>query len=159
MAYAFVMSPEIEQQIKDAVVKARANVIPWETVKNTSVDQWTDTLKLSDRKPGFRPSSVHVDIPVGYRAAISFEEQPAGIFRHMSVSTPRKGEKHLPHPVVIAVCCKLFGFSDVIVRLLKGEGKPGVDMWAGRIWTEEFDKGHFAVNVIELETSRQEGHA
>src|SRR4051812_19470983 len=158
MAYAFIMTPEIEQEIAAAVVKARANVIPWETLKPTAADTPTDMLKLAERPPAFRPQSIHVDIPQGYRAAISFEEQPAGIFRHLSVSTPRKGQKHLPHPMVVAECCKLFGFADDIVRVLRGERPPDA-MWTGRIWTEEFDPDHYAVNVIELETSREVGHA
>lgn len=161
MAYAFMVTPEIEAQCKAAVVEARKNVVPWEKMKDIAIGTPTDTLMLSERKGEHprMPASLSVDIPVGYRAAISFEEQPAGIFRHMSVSTPRKGEKHLPHPAVIAECCRLFGFTDGLVKLLLQQMAPEHANFVGRIWMEEFEPNHFAVNVIELETSREAGHA
>jgi hypothetical protein len=72
-----------------------------------------------------------------YRAAISFEEQPAGILRHLSVASHAKGK--VPGIEVVAMVVEAFGFS----------GWPLVR--PGRIWLEEFEPGHMAVNVLELD--------
>lgn len=82
-----------------------------------------------------RPESEHVCIPRGYRAALSFEQQPSGLFRHLSVSVDTPGR--LPHPEAIAALAREFGFTDF---------PPTV----GRTWMEEFDPGHHAINVVEL---------
>lgn len=100
-----------------------------------AVEPRNGRLALSDRKPGFeRPPSQHVILGT-YRAAISFEKQPAGLCRHLSISAIKPGT--LPLPIVLEMIAKEFGFA---------EFPPP----QGRVWLEEFDPGHEAVNVIEL---------
>jgi hypothetical protein len=145
----------INQQAKDdiarAVEQARAKVIPWDALRATAIDDRdkpTNTLMLSERKEGTdrRPASIAVHFVGGVTAAISFEEQPAGICRHLSVATGKPGPKALLNPVMMAELVHLFGFRDFPPR-------------AGRVWLEEFKPNFFAVNIVELDSEREAGHA
>lgn len=159
---ALLITPEKIAEINAAVAKARANVIPWKLMRDFAIydsEKPTDTLMLSERKPGSvrRPASISVHFDGGVRAAISFEEQPAGITRHFSVSTGKPGNNHLPHPVLIAEFVKLFGFSDTPVRIMLRQHTS--EPFLGRIWVEEYRPNFFAVNVIELVVEHTPGHA
>src|SRR5580765_793922 len=103
-ARALLLSAEVCRAIDAAVDAARANPVPWETFKHAmgNIDQDTDTLPLKDRPPDFKPSfhSQHVIIPMGFRAAISFEDQPAGLVRHLSISVESE-TGGMPNPAAI----------------------------------------------------------
>ena len=138
-----------QKQIKRLIAYATANPVRWETIKDVAIADFTPTLALSDRtqKPGVvRPPSAHV-ILGNVRVAYSHEEQPAGMFRHISASVRRPG-KH-PHPMVMAVICEAFGFSKTVCDGLQGN-IDAIFATHARVWLEEFDPGHNAVNVIEL---------
>jgi hypothetical protein len=93
------------------------------------------TMMLADRPAGFkRPQSEIVELPVGYRANISFEEQPAGLCRHLSVSVDRPGM--LPSIDAFAMIAHAFGFSAA---------------HHSQVWVEEFKPGQNAVNVVQLD--------
>lgn len=132
-----VLGPAEEAAIKRAVDYARAHVIPWSHLKDAIDDDRAaprDVLKLEDRKPGFeRPESEHIMLGT-YRCSISFEEQPAGILRHLSISSHRRGR--IPGEEVIAMVLPAFGFS--------------VPIENGKIWLEEFLPGWMAVNFVEV---------
>src|SRR4051794_26652870 len=146
-----LITPEKSDEIKAVVAQARANVIPWETMRGLAIDDSampTGTLTMSQRKPGSerRPPSIAVHFEGGVTAALSFEEQPAGILRHLSVSTGRSGKNHLINPTILAMLATEFGFR---------EFPPSV----GRVWVEEYGPDYWAVNVVELEVEREAGHA
>jgi hypothetical protein len=92
-------------------------------------------LRLADRKPGYveRPLSQQVIIPHGFRAAFSIEEQPGGLVRHLSVSVDEGADQRMPNPMQFEMIAAEFGFTSF------DQG-----------WTEEFDPGRWAVNVVEL---------
>jgi len=138
-----MITPEIESEIAAAIAKARANVIPWKKVSPLAAAHDAFLVELADRKPGteLRPPSVGLTFPGGVTAAISFEEQPAGILRHVSFATGYPGKKRLLNPVMLAELCKLFGVREF----------PPTQ---GRVWVEEFQPGYYAINVIELEVER-----
>lgn len=146
-----------QKQIKRLIAYATANPVRWDTIKDVAIGDFKPTLSLSDRtqKPGVvRPPSAHV-ILGNVRVAYSHEEQPAGMFRHISASVRRPG-KH-PHPMVMAVICEAFGFSQATCKWLRDLDPP--NNIVGRIWLEEFDPGHHAVNVIErIELGEVAGH-
>lgn len=143
-----LITPGKIDEINRAVEDARKNVIPWEKLRKGAVDDPTPVLTLDQRKPDapIRPPSTHIRFEGGVEAAISFEEQPAGIFRHMSVSVAAKGK--LPNMPVVQLLAQLFGFE-------KFPPDPGV----GRLWVEEYEPGAYALNVIEIAVKREEGHA
>jgi hypothetical protein len=138
-----ILGPNERQQIEAAKARAGKNPVRWEKMKEAAISDRRKDLALADRKPGFeRPPSEHM-VFGNVRIAYSVEEQPAGIFRHLSASVERKG--FLPDLHVMQALCEAFGF---------GAFPPAV----GHVWTEEFDPGHHAVNVIELITP-EAGHA
>jgi hypothetical protein len=83
-----------------------------------------------------RPSPEFGDLPFGYVVAISFEEQPAGVCLHVSVSAP--WSKVAPNMVV---CAMIFNALDFPAE-------------ADHVWTEEFlidgKPGGRAFNVVWL---------
>jgi hypothetical protein len=113
--------------IARAVAKARKRPIPFDVVKAGVIDRASDVVTLEDRrKTGgdfFRPVSEQVLLPVGYRLAISYENQPAGLCLHLSLSIDKPNRLPNPHALeMISVACGI----DV--------AKPP----PSRTWVEEF---------------------
>lgn len=94
-------------------------------------------LKLEDRPTGFDRSAFRPEhLMIGsYMCAFSIEQQPAGFVRHLSVSVARKGK--LPNFPAMQMLSELFGFDEF----------PPTK---GRLWVEEFEPGHEAINVAEV---------
>jgi hypothetical protein len=99
---------------------------------------------IADRPPGsIRPQSYNVLIPVGYRAAFSFEEQPAGLVRHLSVSVDTKKPGDCPSIPAMQMIASAFGIE------------WSLDSGDARVWLEEFEPGKYAVNLIAVIDSDQ----
>jgi hypothetical protein len=106
------------EALKAALARARSHQVPWEVLQRGIADsQDGDTASIED--PLVTPSEF-VDLPFGYVAAISFEEQPAGVFLHVSVSSP--WPRVAPN---MMVCAMIFNALDVQAE-------------ADDVWTEEF---------------------
>lgn len=129
-----------ERKIKNALEQARANPVPLEVMKAIADGTELPALMLKDRKAGvdaIRNEYPSYPVRLGtYLAAISFEYQPAGLMRHLSVSS--RNPKAMPGLEVMIAVCEKFGFSAF----------PPPN---GRVWVEEFEPKHMAVNVIEVE--------
>lgn len=122
--------------ITAALERARENAIPWEKLKEGG-GTYKKVVTLADRNPNFKkPESEHIMLGT-YRASISFEHQPSGLYRHLSVSSRNAGR--VPGLEVMKMVAEEFGFRNF---------PPRPD--EGQVWLEEFDKGHHAVNALEL---------
>lgn len=119
-------------KISEAIATARKNPYRWEDIKPQALPI-EPVLYLADRKKGRVFPGVPVLLPTGYRATISFEYQPDGLYRHLGISV--EDPDSLPHPLAIRMIAEAFGFI----------GKPD------RGWVEEFRPGHYAVHVIARE--------
>ena len=104
------------------MARARMHPVPWEVVQRGIVDsQDGDTVSIEDPPvTPKRPPSEFVDLPFSYVVAISFEEQPAGVCLHVSVSGP--WPRVAPN---MMVCAMIFNALDVPAE-------------ADHVWTEEF---------------------
>jgi hypothetical protein len=91
-------------------------------------------INLGDRPPGQRPESEYVEFNNGMLVAISFEHQPAGLLRHISVSSAKPGT--LPSQATIKMIMNLFGVTATV-----------------RVWLEEFAPDHYAINFLQIEQS------
>jgi hypothetical protein len=139
----FALRPEDIQRIKAAVERARRHPLDIDTIKQHA-SPIEAKLKFADRKPGIeRPSSEHVGLPFGFRAAFSFEQQPVGLCLHMSLSAPDKGK--VPRPEAVSMILQALGFD------------PDITHHHG--WLEEFEPGHDAVNVLIMLNAGPVGHA
>lgn len=131
-----IINQAVKAEIVAAIERARANPLPLaETMKIAILDDRTE-LKLADRKG--RPqrfNSQGLLLPGGFQVSFSFEEQPAGIVRHLSVSVDTPGK--FPQPAAVEMIAKEFGFS-------------GFPPDGGKVWMEEFRPGHYCINVAEL---------
>jgi hypothetical protein len=134
------------ERIKIMIAEARRHVVPWAVMAPTAVADDKPTLMLADRKAG-PPHPPVQRIQLGtYDCALSFEEQPAGIMRHLSVSSARAGR--VPNPLVMSMIAEAFGYSQSTVNIIAG--RADVAGPPCRAWFEEFKPGHMAFNLIEL---------
>jgi hypothetical protein len=130
----------VKAQIEIAIAEARKHPRPLDEIMATRHDVSGGTLKLSDRRPDLKPRpGVGVEIPVGFLAAISFEQQPVGLCRHLSVSVDG-APGAMPHPVAIMAIAKEFGMP-VEIDELKG-------VQGAAFWVEEFKPEQYAVNLV-----------
>lgn len=153
MPRALIIGAKEANEIRAAYAKARANPIPWERLQTQIVPQQSvDVLTLDNRKPGqenARPPSEQILIPYGYRMAISFERQPAGLLAHFSFSVEAPGK--LPNPVAVEMMLDIIGGFDL--------------RKCDRQWTEEFlldgKPGGLAINLVFMVEPNDEvaGHA
>ena len=97
-------------ELKAAMARARAHPLPWEVLRRRITEQdGTNTGHVEDQPLAHeRPPAEFVDLPFGYIVAISFEEQPAGMCLHVSVSGP--WPRVAPNMVV---CAMIFSALDV----------------------------------------------
>jgi hypothetical protein len=116
-------------ELKAAMMRARAHPVPWEVLKLRITEQeGTNTGHVEDQPLVHgRPPAEFVDLPFGYVVAISFEEQPAGMCLHLSVSGP--WPKVAPNMVVCAMIFHALDLpeeaEDVWTEELLLDGKPG----------------------------------
>jgi hypothetical protein len=130
--------------IATAVLTARAQPIPWSQLKDVVTDDRDnpgDTLLLEQRRNAGRIGKLHRQYPpqhvqLGtYSIAFSFEEQPAGLLRHISIAS--RDPAKVPNEQVVKMVIEAFGFS----------GWPPSKPY--RVWVEEFEPGHMAINLAE----------
>jgi hypothetical protein len=150
-----VIGENEQQNIVAAIEAARARPTPWAKLKVIANASEGPTLNLSDRKHADLVETIHREYPsqrvvLGtYEAAISFEEQPAGLLKHLSVSSTQAGK--LPGPQVLELVCLAFGFDEKLCRSMVNPDAAIQPDRPARVWIEEFKRGHHAVNVVELE--------
>jgi hypothetical protein len=133
-----VIDAEAQRMITAAVDRARARPVPiLISMQLAHIGHDRPVLELHERKPNAveRPQPECIALYDGYQCAISFEEQPAGMLRHLSVAVNNPGK--VPMPSAMEMISKAFGFTDF----------PPIN---GKVWVEEFRSGEYAVNVIEL---------
>lgn len=143
-----ILGPRELERMWEIVSYARANPIQIDRVREGAVTGDPDVIELKDRKPGFvRPATQHMVFSTvdgrQFRAAFSIEQQPAGLCKHLSVSTfgPKKGI--LPLQNVVYQIAALFGLS----------------MPFDKVWREEYDVGAYALNMLSLCAPTHEGNA
>ena len=140
--------------IRATYEEARANPIPWEILqKNILPEQDVALVTLANRKPGQRPMSYQVSVPHGFRMAVSFEQQPAGLVAHFSFSVDDGPPGSMPNPHAVAMLLDVVGY----------------DLHdAAEQWTEEYlvngVPGGLAINLVFMvepanDMGKVQGHA
>jgi len=146
---AFIITGEVKAALNAAAVKASRRPTPLSIIKKGRPSDIRN-LSLADREAMIADgassisSSEHVDIPVGFRAAINYEEQPAGICLHLSVSASKKGK--VPSPRAVQMVLDALGLARSLEQ-------------CEAIWLEEYYPGHQSVNVLVCVAPTQGGHA
>jgi hypothetical protein len=135
-----VVTEADKKAIAEGIARARANPTPWNVLEAIANDDPTNKLKSYQQAEEidkvFRKYPTQCFELGTVRVAFNFEYQPSGLYRHISFSIGKKGKvlDFIPSKFLI----KEFGFS----------GLPPVNVY--RVWTEEYEKGMFAINIIEL---------
>lgn len=146
MARLLIINAATKTAIAEAVRRARETPVPLAITTQSAHVEHVHTLTLSDKAKRTyppRPKPQQVPIDYGFMAMFSFEDQPAGLVRHLSISVDAKGK--LPRPEAVAMIAREFGFQHV---------PPDGDCL---FWSEEFEPGHFAFNVVEMAEPRKFG--
>lgn len=90
--------------------------------------------KLFDGPVGDNPDYICYVHP-SFRCAFSFEKQPSGWYRHLSISID--DESQLPHPIIVETIMHEFGFEGAITD-------------QASVWLEPKDNPR-AVNILTKE--------
>jgi hypothetical protein len=147
---AILIIGELEKAaIASAIERARKRPAPLDIVREHAVKQQKPVVKLADRRPGFETpiKSQQVLIPIGYRVQVSFEQQPAGMCMHLSISVERNDPKLMPSVEAVSEIAKEFGIDFTEVNK------------QGMTWMEEYEPSRYAVNLLIVVTPTPEGHA
>ena len=133
-----VIDQKTQETIRAMIEKARKDIVPIADAMKYAQGDDSPLLTYEERNDEIvRKCPPQKLVLSSYHIYFSFEEQPIGLLRHISVSVKKRGKT--PHPIAMEMIAKEFGFS----------GVP--PMRPGRIWLEEFEPGHHAVNIAELE--------
>lgn len=129
---------------KKIMVDARKNFVPLDEVmrihvrKVRAAEDMVDTVMLGDRKETRDIKYHSKNLMLGnFRAAFSYEQQPTGMVKHLSLSSPGARNGKIPDKLAIEAVCDLFEFT-------------GFPPKGGNFWLEEYQPGEMAINVIEL---------
>ena len=141
MSRVLVIDEITRQRIEALIAFAMENPIPAQQVIKAAPVETGDVLTEADLKSANRPTAPGIDIPFGFHACFSIEEQPVGMVRHVSISVDTAGK--CPSESAVGMIAEAFG---ILVPF-------------DRIWLEEFEPGHHCVNVIKIVGAREEGHA
>ena len=96
---AFLIDDASVKRLQTAIARARAKPIPWHILRRhiPAQNEKTNTLTLADRRSVVPPREPEtVMLPLGWRVAITCEDQPAGMLLHISMSSPAKGRTPIP---------------------------------------------------------------
>lgn len=115
-----------------------ARVKAWALDHPVSLKELKMMVAEPERAVGNRSEFTCV-VPTGYRCVFSLEQQPHGLYRHLSVSGIRAGEGKGPNPAAVAELAHEFGFAAQLEPLAK----------LGQVWTEKTGEGSLAINVLE----------
>lgn len=141
---ALILDGKIQAAIDAALVEARGRIKTRALLERAQVPfDGKQELTLADR-PAYSEADaialrgVPVLIPVGFRANISFEEQPIGLCRHLSISVDRPGQ--MPSVPAVEMIAQAFGLD-----MSFSQSSPKLE---GNFWLEEFEPGHHALHIV-----------
>jgi len=120
--------------IIDSIAKEKiAKVIDHAKQNIFSVDDILDVMNKEKSKAG-DSEGFTVVIPIGYTCVFSYENQPIGLARHLSISVD---EPHkMPNVESVKEIMNQFGFESVLAQCIVG--------------IENIDESHSAISIAEL---------
>lgn len=130
---ALIITSEVENNIKSLMEYAHKNVLARALLERLSAGFDPKDVRTRPPQTNVIAQDFTMDIPLGYRVTYTVEDQPIGLCKHLSVSVPKRGKS--PHPLAVQEIMKLFKFDRPLEQC--------------KIWTEEYEKGFTAVNVVE----------
>jgi hypothetical protein len=124
------IGPEQKAAIADLVARAGRERVPLEDMKRR-----TQQLQRGIPLPKRYNKAFTIEIPFGFTATYTIEEQPQGWTRHLSVAADRSGRA--PHPAAVDMLMREFGFRAAGVRQIE------------IMWMEPLGNDRQAVNLVE----------
>lgn len=119
------------QELNDLALKPE-RIITADRLKETAVGVMSDGEALNPG-PSIVPQDQTLELPFGWMVSLTYEQQPVGLCRHMSMSSPVAGKVPLPEVI------------DMVLAAL------GSELSGRRLaYLETFAPGHRAINIIEV---------
>ena len=142
------INPDVIQAVRTARELARDQATPLNAMKNLTARNLRNEHDIRyDEVPHdyIRPNIQKVIIPDGYRCAFSFEQQPGGLSKHLSISVEDRDPAAMPNPIAFDAIAGLFGFD------VDNNYATCV------LWIEEYQPGRRAVNIVQLDKDGNDG--
>jgi len=118
--------------IIDESTKTRAaEVLQWADKHPFTIDDLLDMVNGQSPIAGQRPPHI-MEIPIGYRAVFSIEQQRGHLIKHLSVSVNRPGK--LPNEAAIRQIMELFQMAKLEDCDIRIEGQPG-ELQSVNVWS------------------------
>jgi hypothetical protein len=142
---ALILGPEEYNNIANAIEAAKRNPLPYEVAKEfymagqptkLAMNDFTQSAKVV--RDAYPPQKLVLGT---HHIAFSYEEQPAGMVRHISISTSTSVSG--PDEFAMRMIAEAFGFKSFTMDTTEPS--------KFHIWTEEFALGQWAINLIELD--------
>jgi hypothetical protein len=122
-----IINEPIRSAIRALREKASANPTPLGRIKELAARG----LDPADSLYPFADQTL--DLPFGYRVTYTVDQQPTAFCRHLSVSVAQRGK--VPSIEAVRMLAQEFGFLNELEHCV--------------IFTETFDPGHRAINIVE----------
>ena len=135
------ITPLQRNAIQRAIILAASLPVPLEVVVETRVPMPFAGYTTRPSHPVVTQRAHLIDIG-NYAVLVAFEVHPEGTVRHISITEGDGGA--IPCPLMSAVLCEAFAFSDFPPEM---------------VWVEEYEPGHFALNFAEFSGRSAAGHA
>jgi hypothetical protein len=124
------IGPAQQTAIAELVARAGRDRVSLEDMKRR-----VQALQRGIPLPKSYNKAFTIDIPFGFSATYTVEEQPQGWTRHLSVAADRSGRA--PHPAAVDMLMREFGFRAVGVRQIE------------ILWMEPIGNDRQAINLVE----------
>jgi hypothetical protein len=130
-----IFTPWLQDEIKKMVTHAHENPVTYSQLKEM----------LAGVRPSIGTSHVQhtLHLPVGFRVVYSEEQQPSGLYRHLSISSVGKGQ---PPIIACNMILKEFFFRN---HLIENNPVESIKKNEFMFWFEAIGEGCEAVNFVE----------
>ena len=98
---ALILDDQVAESIRGVLACALERPIPFECVQAIALGDATNLGRRGEC----------IEIPMGFRCALTAEYQPIGLCLHLSVRLAEVPEGMMPHPEACELLLSLFGFK------------------------------------------------
>ena len=143
----FIVNDDIRKRIKALKKRAARNIVSLDQLKQMNNPYSSSSNSSSSSSSSFvvGDDPANSIIAGNHRIVFSFEEQPKGLFKHISISCISLIDKkvELPHPTVVSIILKEFGFKNINLQVDENNSN---DFY---LWKEAVNEGIEAINILE----------
>ena len=119
---ALIIGPAEREKLQELDRRARARIVD----AKAAVEDSPEAQRRSNQ-------AQTIDLPVGFAVTLTYEHQPAGLFRHVSVSVDRP--RKMPTPEAVDMILASLGMQPIT--------------HSARVWIETISPTLSAINLLQ----------